>query len=160
MVRTFKISLSNFQVCNRVLLITITILYIRFPKLIYLVSGGLCSLANNTWFLKFIVETPITLSISQSLSCSVTYDSLGPHGLWSTRLLCPWNFPGKNTGVGCHFLLQGIFSTQGSNTCLLSLLHYRWILYHWVTGQALTLSIYSHKSSPNSSILLLHYLWK
>ena len=31
------------------------------------------------------------------------------------RLFCPWDFPGKNTGVGCHFLLQGIFSTQGSN---------------------------------------------
>ena len=30
-----------------------------------------------------------------------------PHGLEPTRLLCPWNFPGKNTGVGCHFLLQG-----------------------------------------------------
>ena len=36
-----------------------------------------------------------------------------------TRLLCPWNFPGKNTGVGCHFLLQGIFPTQGSNPGLL-----------------------------------------
>ena len=33
------------------------------------------------------------------------------------------NFPGKNTGVGCHFLLQGIFPTQGSNSCLLHLLH-------------------------------------
>ena len=32
-----------------------------------------------------------------------------------TRLLYPWNFPGKSTGVGCHFLLQGLFSTQGSN---------------------------------------------
>ena len=30
-------------------------------------------------------------------------------------LLCPWDFPGKSTGVGCHFLLQGIFPTQGSN---------------------------------------------
>ena len=40
---------------------------------------------------------------------------LQPHGLWPTRLLCPWDFPGKNTGVGCHFLLQGIFLTQGSN---------------------------------------------
>ena len=39
------------------------------------------------------------------------------------RLLCPWNFPDKNTGVGCHFLLQGIFPTQGSKLCLLSLLH-------------------------------------
>ena len=35
------------------------------------------------------------------------------------RLVCPWNFPGKNTGVGCHFLLQGIFPTQGSNPRLL-----------------------------------------
>ena len=40
--------------------------------------------------------------------CSVVSDSLWPHGLWLTRLLCPWNFSGKNTGVGCHFLLQGI----------------------------------------------------
>ena len=30
-----------------------------------------------------------------------------PHGLQPTRLLCPWNFPGKNNGVGCHLLLQG-----------------------------------------------------
>ena len=36
----------------------------------------------------------------------------------ATRLLCPWEFPGKNTGVGCHFLLQGIFPTQGWNPCL------------------------------------------
>ena len=32
-----------------------------------------------------------------------------------TRLLCPWGFIGKNAGVGCHFLLQEIFPTQGSN---------------------------------------------
>ena len=40
-------------------------------------------------------------------------------GLQPTRLLCPWDFPGKNTGEGCHFLLQGSFPTQGSNLCLL-----------------------------------------
>ena len=40
------------------------------------------------------------------------------------RLLCPWNFPGKNTGVGCHFLLPGVFPPiQGLNLCLLHLLH-------------------------------------
>ena len=33
------------------------------------------------------------------------------------ELFCPWNFPSKNTAVGCHFLLQGIFLTQGSNPC-------------------------------------------
>ena len=47
-------------------------------------------------------------------------------GLQPARLLCPWDFPGKNTGVGCHFLLQGIFPTQRSNT---GLLHCRRILY-------------------------------
>ena len=36
-------------------------------------------------------------------------DSLGPHGLQPTRLLCPWDFSGKSTGVGCHFLLQDAF---------------------------------------------------
>ena len=42
-------------------------------------------------------------------------NSLQPYALWPTRLLCPWDSPGKNTGVGCHALLQGIFLTQGSN---------------------------------------------
>ena len=37
----------------------------------------------------------------------VVSDSLQPHGLLPARLLCPWNFPGKNTGAGCHFLLKG-----------------------------------------------------
>ena len=52
-------------------------------------------------------------------SCSVVSDSLQPHGLQPTRLLCTWDFLGKKTGEGCHFLLQGIFSTQVSNLCLL-----------------------------------------
>ena len=42
-------------------------------------------------------------------------DSLWSHGLQPTRLLCPWYFPGKKTGVGCQLLLQGIFPTQGSS---------------------------------------------
>ena len=41
------------------------------------------------------------------------------------RLLCPWDSPGKNAGVGCHFLLQGIFTTQGSNLHLPSLLNWQ-----------------------------------
>ena len=64
-------------------------------------------------------------------ACSVVSDSLWPHGLQPARLLCPWNFPGKNTGVNCHFLLQGIFLTQESN---LHLLHWQVIFYqlsHW-----------------------------
>ena len=50
--------------------------------------------------------------------------SLRPHGLKPTRILCPWNFPGKNTGVGCHFLLQRIFRTQRLNPGALCLLHW------------------------------------
>ena len=53
------------------------------------------------------------------LSGSVVSDSLRPPGLQPTRLLCPWGSLGKNTGVGCHFLLPGIFPTQGLNPCLL-----------------------------------------
>ena len=56
------------------------------------------------------------------VSHSVVSNSLRP-----TRLLCLWDFPGKNTGVGYHFLLQGIFLTQELN---LGLLHCRQILYY------------------------------
>ena len=48
---------------------------------------------------------------------------LRPHGPQSTRPLCPWDSPGKNTGGGCHFLLQGIFLTRGWNPHLLLLCH-------------------------------------
>ena len=46
--------------------------------------------------------------------------------LWTVaaKLFCPWNFLCKNTGVGCYFLLQGIFQIQGSNPHLLGLLHW------------------------------------
>ena len=42
-------------------------------------------------------------------------DSVRPYGLWPTRLFHPWESPGKNTGVGCRALLQGVFLTQGMN---------------------------------------------
>ena len=58
---------------------------------------------------------------------------------WTPLLLCPWSFPGKNTGVGCHFLLQGIFPTQVLNLGLL----------HW-QADSLTLS---HQGSPLDELL-------
>ena len=70
---------------------------------------------------------------------SVVSDSLRHYGLQPARLLCPWDSPGKNTRVGCHALLQGIFPTQGLNPHL-CLLHCRWILY-----------LLSHLGSPQSS---------
>ena len=51
--------------------------------------------------------------------------TLQPPELWRSRLFCPWHFPGKNTGMGSYSLLQGIFPIQGSNTCLLWLLHWQ-----------------------------------
>ena len=63
---------------------------------------------------------------------------LQSHGLYSIRLLCPWDFPGKNTEEDCHFLLQRIFPTQGSYP---SHLCCRQILYQL-----------SHQGSPNRLI--------
>ena len=66
------------------------------------------------------------------LSCSVMSDLERPiwlvrysgltsqrPGMWTARLLCPWDSLGKNTEVGCYFLLQGIFPTQGLNSCFM-----------------------------------------
>ena len=64
--------------------------------------------------------------------------SLRPCGVYPTRILRPWDFPGKSTGVGCQSLLQGIFPTQGSNP---GLLHCRQMLYRL-----------SHQGSPHQSL--------
>ena len=63
------------------------------------------------------------------ISRTAASDSLRPHGLQPTRLLCPWDFPSKNIEGGCHFLRQGLFPIQGSNRCLLYLLHWGQVLY-------------------------------
>ena len=63
-------------------------------------------------------------TLSNPMDCSLPVSSIHRYS------------PGKNTGVGCHALLQGIFLTQGSNLCLLWHLHCRWILYGWATGEA------------------------
>ena len=89
-------------------------------------AGGFFS-TRATWEAHYWVWT-------WTWSRSVMSSSLRPHGLWPTRLLCPWDFPGNSTGVDCHFLLQGIFPTQGSNP---GLLHRRQTLYHL-----------SHQGSP------------
>ena len=62
--------------------------------------------------------------------CSVMSDSLRPYRLWPGRFLCPWNCPGKNTGVGCHFVLQGSSWKRDQTHDSPSLLHCRRITYH------------------------------
>ena len=68
--------------------------------------------------------SPMHESEKWKWSCSAVSNSSWPHELQPTRLLCPWDFPGKNTGMGSQFLFQGIFLTQGSNLLLL----------HWQVG--------------------------
>ena len=74
--------------------------------------------------------------------------------LWTVahQFLCPWDSEGKNTGVGCRALLQGIFPTQGSNLYLLQLLHYRQILYHWATREALYVCVLAYKHMYPTSV--------
>ena len=83
-------------------------------------TGGLgCSESLTIW-----ISVDKSLK-SESVSLSGVSDSLRCRGLWPARLLCPWNPPGKHTGVDSHSLLQGIFPTEGSNPGL----HCRKILY-------------------------------
>ena len=95
-----SVSMSSYSVCVCVCVLT-------HPELDIEMVTGVC-----------ICECGM-LSLSRA-------QLLRPQGLWPARLLCPWHSPGKNTGVGSHFLLQGIFPTQGLNS---SLLHCRQILF-------------------------------
>ena len=74
----------------------------------------------------------------------------------SPPLLCPWNSLDKNTGVGSHFLLQGIILTQGSNP---SLLHCRRSLYHWATWEALKIISTNSKIEKASSAVIRRARW-
>ena len=95
-------------------------------------SGMLELIRTNLYFQEFsklVVDslkptTSVFISRKLLFSCSVVSDCLQPHGLYPARLLCPWNFPCENTGVGCHFLLQWIFLTQRSSPHLLHFLHW------------------------------------
>ena len=91
---------------------------------------------------KSIIIQAIALSweIEWDYACVLTQlcPTLWSYGLQPARLLCPGDFPGKNSGMGCHFLLQRIFPTQGLNP---GLPNCKQILYHL-----------SHQGSPNKII--------
>ena len=84
------------------------------------------------WWMISVLKSSIYVVVVKSLSRVWIFCD----PIWLSRLLCPRDFRGKNTGEGCHFLLQGTFLTQGSNPCLL----------HWQAG-SLPLS---HQGSPLS----------
>jgi len=93
------------------------------------------------WKLYTLLVTPSEYPMGHVYECSSTKILCVPSHFsrvlffvtpWTVAHQTPlsWESPGKNTGVGFHVLLQGIFPTQGSNLRLLQLMHCRWIIYH------------------------------
>ena len=98
-------------------------LYCMFPTFMYLVWG-----TRWRFYFFLLLQTMLQwtlLCMRAYEAISVVSDSVRPYGLEPARILCPRHFPGKNTGVGCHALLLGVFPTQGSITCTS-----RWALFH------------------------------
>ena len=102
----FTLLIVSFAVQKLLSLGPICLCVLLFP-LLWEVShrGSCCDLCQRVFCLCFPLNW----------SHSVMSDSLQPHGLYPTWLLHPWDSPGSNTRMGCHFLLQGIFPTQESN---------------------------------------------
>ena len=103
-------------------------------------------------------EWPRSLRIIVCVLC--LFASVVSHFLWlqgprPTGLLCPWDSPGKNTGVGCHALFQGIFPVLGLNPHLLCLLHCRQILYHWAPRGAQWESSHRNQPAQSQSFLIM-----
>ena len=116
------------------ILVSFSVLTFSFTLFISLGRPSLQSLSYR------IFKSCLTFSVSSFLIChnyihqsflsqSVGSYFLRTYGLQPTRFLCLWDFPGTNTGVGCHFLLQRIFPTQESNP---GFLHRRQTFY-WLS---------------------------
>ena len=98
------------------------------PSFVQVTAGrcllGTCPSPAGTlplnWLYRFFVSRPIHLPLWQFCHCRMSAPCwqaicLSPHSLANTQnILHPWDFPGKSTGAGCHFLLQGTFPTQES----------------------------------------------
>ena len=98
--------------CTAPQILFFTLTFITLSSLIYLSVCSLSTLKRNlnektdrVSYVTLPQELKQCLVTVSMLSCSVTSDSLHPLGLEPPRFLCPWNFSGRNTGMGCHFLL-------------------------------------------------------
>ena len=98
-------------------------------------------------YIYMYIHSRICIYIESESEVTQSCPTLRPHGLQSTRLLCPWDFPGNSPGVDCHFLLQGIFPIQGSN---LGLPPCRQTLYH-LSHQGSWILL-SHEKEQNNAI--------
>ena len=101
------------------------------------------------WHYHNFVNCLSTLCVLVAQSCPTLCN---PMDCSPARLLCPWNSPTKNTGVGCHSLLQGLFPTRGLN---LGLLHCRQILYHLSYQGGPNTIQYKNKSWKKKSDVLI-----
>jgi len=90
-----------------------------------------CIFIIFTFFMLGFEKKTLDMGVMLLFNQEIMSDSVTPWTV-NTRLFYPWDIQGNNAGVGCHFLLYGIFPTQGSNPYLL---HCRWILYCWITKE-------------------------
>ena len=95
--------------------------------------------------LKYIYEKKVKMLVA--LLCLTLSDSMD---LQPSRLLCPWNSPGKDTGVSSHSLLQKILLSQGLNP---GLPHCRQVLYH-LSHQGIHINIYIYVYTQTHSASL------
>ena len=103
----------------------------------------------------------VILSYSTFLkwSCSVMSDSLQPHGLQPPRLLRPWNFPGKSSGVGCHFLLQKWLINLETQSFLKVHLFYK-PEYIPTTAKALSMTLFPPPHFTDGRSCEETYIWQ
>ena len=105
----------------------VTTLFLFYVSVFW--PGGMWDLSSQPGVepIRPTLEGEVLTAGSEVKSLSRVRLLVTPRTVAGTRLLRPWDFLGKSTGVGCHFLLQGIFPTQGSNS---GFSHCRQTLYH------------------------------
>ena len=101
-----------------------------FPGVVRRVSARVRLPGFESWLCCFELWKLVQVECAQLCPALCDPVDCSPPGFY------PWDSPGKNTGVSCHFLLQGIFPTQGSNRSLLCFLHCRQMVYHWAIREA------------------------
>ena len=122
----FLLGLVSWSLCSSLLLSPVTVFKVHFVWYEWRYSNfPLTSTCMEYLFPSSRFQFVCVPRSEVGLMCvcvhvhSVVSDSLQPCGLQPVRLLCSWDFPGKDTGVGCHFHLQGLFLDQGLNPHLL-----------------------------------------
>ena len=99
-------------------------------------QGATCLLHKNL----FLLNSDHCAFVNCCCCCLVAklyLTFLRPYGLQPVRLLCPWDSPGKNTGVGLPWRPPDDLPNPGIELGVLHLLYHRWILYHWATREVL-----------------------